>query len=81
LPLSDPKKLLKSRAHLKQTITSESKVYQPKSNTKFLLEPLTSQEVPIQPLFGEISSDKLEAKTLKPELFSLEIKVDKLPTY
>jgi hypothetical protein len=44
------------------------------------LEPLTSQEVPIQPLFSETSSDKLEVETLKPELISFEIKVDKLPT-
>jgi hypothetical protein len=71
---------LKPRGYLKQTIASASKVYQPKSNTKVLLEPLTSQEGPIQLLFGETSSDKLEVRNPKTRVGFIQIKADKIPT-
>ena len=69
MPVSDPKKILKPRRYLKQTTASTSKIYQPKptqSNAKVPLEPLTTQEVSTQILFGETSTDRIDAEIINP---------------
>jgi hypothetical protein len=62
--VSNPEKLLKTRRYLKQTVSSTSKIYQPKStqsNNKDLLEQSNTQL-----LFRETSIDRIE--TLETEL-------------
>jgi hypothetical protein len=56
-PFSDPEKILKSRRHFRQTVSSTNKNYQPKY-TQTDSEDQHS-ELSIPPLYGEYSADKV----------------------
>jgi len=81
--VSDPKKLLKPKGYLRQTVASAGKVYQPRitqDNVKVPTEEVKPKESFEQIHSAEPSTSKPEVKIKTPEVVVLELKVDIDPT-